>query len=62
MIGSAYLSPGDVLTGRYEIVREIGRGGFSVVYLAHDRHLDASVAVKLLVPPPAGAVLARERM
>lgn len=62
MIGSAYLSPGDLLTGRYEIVREIGRGGFSVVYLARDRDLDAPVAVKLLVPPPAGAALARERM
>jgi len=62
MIKSAYLAPGDVLTGRYEIVRELGRGGFSVVYLARDRHLDAPVAVKLLVPPPAGAQLAHERM
>ncbi|HEY8105457.1 MAG TPA: serine/threonine-protein kinase [Gemmatimonadales bacterium] len=62
MINSAYLAPGDVLTGRYEIVRELGRGGFSVVYLARDRDLDAPVAVKLLVPPPAGAQLARERM
>jgi len=62
MIQSAYLAPGDVLTGRYEIVRELGRGGFSVVYLARDRDLDGPVAVKLLVPPPAGAQLARERM
>ena len=62
MINSAYLAPGDVLTGRYEIVRELGRGGFSVVYLARDRELDSLVAVKLLVPPPAGAQLARERM
>jgi len=62
MITSAYLAPGDVLTARYEIVRELGRGGFSVVYLARDRELDAPVAVKLLVPPPAGAQLARERM
>jgi predicted Ser/Thr protein kinase len=62
MINSAYLAPGDVLTGRYEIVRELGRGGFSVVYLARDRELDSLVAVKLLVPPPAGAQVARERM
>jgi serine/threonine protein kinase len=59
---SAYLAPGAVLCRRYEIVREIGRGGYSVVYLARDRELQADVAVKLLVPPPAAAQLARERM
>ena len=57
-----YLSAGSVLGGRYEIVRELGRGGYSIVYLARDRQLDADVAVKLLVPPPAMAALARERM
>ena len=51
-----------MLAGRYEIVRELGRGGYSVVYLAHDRAVGAEVAVKLLVPPPAAAQLARERM
>src|SRR5205085_10996681 len=45
-----------------EIVREIGRGGYSVVYLVRDRELDADVALKLLVPPPAAARVARERM
>jgi hypothetical protein len=44
------------------INREIGRGGFSIVYLAHDRTLDREVAVKLLVPPPAAAKVARERL
>ncbi len=60
--GSGYLEPGAVLRGRYEIVREIGRGGYSVVYLARDRELDGEVALKLLVPPPAAARVARERM
>jgi predicted Ser/Thr protein kinase len=59
---SAYLAPGAVLCRRYEIVREIGRGGYSVVYLARDRELQADVALKLLVPPPAAAQVARERM
>jgi hypothetical protein len=59
---SAFLAPGAVLAGRYEIVRELGRGGYSVVYLARDRSVNADVAVKLLVPPPAAAQLARERM
>jgi len=62
MIGPAYLGPGDLLAGRYEIVREIGRGGFSIVYLATDRELGTPVALKLLVPPPASAQLARERL
>jgi predicted Ser/Thr protein kinase len=59
---TGYLAPGTVLRSRYEIVREIGRGGYSVVYLARDRELDAEVALKLLVPPPAAAQVARERM
>ena len=60
--GPGYLSPGTVLRGRYEIGRELGRGGYSVVYLARDRELDTDVALKLLVPPPAAAIVARERM
>ncbi len=57
-----YLDAGHVLRDRYEIAREIGRGGYSVVYVARDRELRTDVAVKLLVPPPALAAMARERM
>jgi len=57
-----YLNPGVVLQDRYEIADEIGRGGFSIVYRARDRRIDADVAIKLLVPPPAAARLARERL
>jgi len=57
-----HLRAGMVLQGRYEIRKEIGRGGSSIVYLATDRELGSEVAVKLLVPPPIGAETARERM
>ena len=34
--------------GPYEIVREIGRGGMAVVFLARDTRTDAEVALKLV--------------
>lgn len=43
------LQPGDIV-GRFEIVREIGRGGFGVVYEARDRELGRTVAFKLVRP------------
>jgi len=58
----SYLAQGTCLAGRYTIHREIGRGGHSVVYAAHDSQLDTDVAVKLLVPPPATLELARARL
>lgn len=36
------------LSARYEILREVGRGGTAVVYLARDRDTGAEVAIKLI--------------
>jgi hypothetical protein len=62
LVGPGYLAAGNLLKDRYQIVKEIGRGGYSIVYAAIDRKLDSAVAIKLLVPPPAVAQIARERM
>jgi serine/threonine protein kinase/dipeptidyl aminopeptidase/acylaminoacyl peptidase len=48
------------LAGRYEIEREIGRGGMATVYLARDVKHHRRVALKVLAPE-LGAVLGAER-
>ena len=44
------LKPGDLLAGRYRIVRLLGRGGMGEVYEAEDLELRAPIAVKLVLP------------
>jgi eukaryotic-like serine/threonine-protein kinase len=43
------LRPGAVI-GRFELVREVGRGGFGVVWEARDRELGRAVAFKAISP------------
>src|SRR5678815_1790794 len=45
---AAELGPGVIVAGRFEVVREIGRGGFARVCEARDRVLSRPVAIKLL--------------
>ena len=43
-------TPPPVYNGRYELNRQIARGGTAQVYLAHDLLLDRPVALKMLFP------------
>ncbi|HUD72755.1 MAG TPA: serine/threonine-protein kinase, partial [Dongiaceae bacterium] len=40
--------PGMVLSGRYEILAEVGRGGMGAVFRARDTEIDETVAIKCL--------------
>jgi eukaryotic-like serine/threonine-protein kinase len=51
---------GTALAGRYEIERELGRGGMATVFLARDIRHDRRVALKLL-KSEIGLVLGVER-
>ncbi|MFZ7127823.1 MAG: protein kinase domain-containing protein [Desulfobacterales bacterium] len=47
---TVFLTPGTVLSGTYQIIRLIGRGGMGAVYMAYDMRLDLKVAVKVISP------------
>ncbi len=49
------------VAGRFSLVRELGRGGMGIVYLARDVALDRLVAIKLLPPALAGQSAFRDR-
>jgi predicted Ser/Thr protein kinase len=41
----------DQKLGRFEIIREIGKGAMGVVFLAHDPRIDRKIAIKMITIP-----------
>jgi eukaryotic-like serine/threonine-protein kinase len=60
-IGATVFHAGDVLGGRYEILKLLGMGGMGAVYKARDNEVERVVGLKVIRPDLAGdpAILAR---
>ena len=59
-VGESTFQPPSQLAG-YEIEREIGRGGMGIVYLARQRSLERSAAIKVIPPELASRPRYRQR-
>jgi eukaryotic-like serine/threonine-protein kinase len=47
---TTFMNIATALEGRYQILKELGRGGMGIVFQAHDKQLKEQVAIKILSP------------
>ena len=45
-----FLYPNKTFDSHYTLIRQLGQGGFSEVWLAHDSYMDIDVAIKIYAP------------
>lgn len=45
-----FLQPNTIFDNHYTLIRQLGRGGFSEVWLAHDSYMDIDIAIKIYAP------------
>ncbi|MCI0413285.1 serine/threonine protein kinase [bacterium] len=61
-IPTTFLNVASALEGRYQILKELGRGGMGIVFQAHDKQLNEQVAIKIISPLLSNDVDALGRM
>lgn len=59
---TTFMSVAAALEGRYQILKELGRGGMGIVFQAYDKQLNEQVAIKILSPMLSTNSEALERM
>ena len=40
------LQSGDIISGMYQVIREIGTGGMGVIYIGYHLHLQKQIVIK----------------
>jgi serine/threonine-protein kinase len=59
---TTFMNIATALEGRYQILKELGRGGMGIVFQAHDKQLREQVAIKILSPLLSNDEQALERL
>jgi serine/threonine-protein kinase len=59
---TTFMNVASALEGRYQVLKELGRGGMGIVFQAHDKQLKEQVAIKILSPMLSNDPDALERL